>query len=143
MSEMAVTADHLIVIGRGQIIADGPVDDGHRPGHQGDRARALPAGRPTWPPRLAGPDVDGDARRGPGLLEVIGATTEQVGEIAAAAGIVAARAHAAAAGRSRRPTCRLTSEDSVEYHSAALPGEESGTAGATPPPAATTAEDAR
>jgi ABC-2 type transport system ATP-binding protein len=27
MSEMAQTADHLVVIGRGRIIADGPIDD--------------------------------------------------------------------------------------------------------------------
>ncbi len=27
MSEMAVTADHLIVIGRGRIIADAPIRD--------------------------------------------------------------------------------------------------------------------
>jgi len=27
MSEMALTADHLIVIGRGRILADGPLDD--------------------------------------------------------------------------------------------------------------------
>jgi ABC-2 type transport system ATP-binding protein len=85
MSEMALTADHLIVIGRGKLIADTSVDD--------FVARASQKVVVVRSPDLArlrveltGPGVTfADAERG--ALEVHGLTTEQVGEAAAAAGI--------------------------------------------------------
>ena len=49
MSEMAQTADHLIVIGRGRLLADmptAPFDFVERPRR---RAGALAAGRPNSP----------------------------------------------------------------------------------------------
>jgi ABC-2 type transport system ATP-binding protein len=86
MSEMALTADHLIVIGRGKLIADTSVADfvagaskqlvHVRSPQADDLARAL-----------AGPDVEVIGLE-PGLLEVRGLTAEQVGEEAAAARIV-------------------------------------------------------
>jgi ABC-2 type transport system ATP-binding protein len=86
MSEMSMTADHLIVIGRGRLIADLSVDDFVR--------RASKAAVRVRTPQatqlrdlLAGPDVtvepDGD-----GLLDVAGMTAAEVGEVAAANGIV-------------------------------------------------------
>jgi ABC-2 type transport system ATP-binding protein len=81
MSEMALTADHLIVIGRGRLIADTSVDDFVRGASknvvrvrspQADRLREL----------LAGPDVDVIAVE-PDVLEVTGLTATQVGEAAA------------------------------------------------------------
>jgi ABC-2 type transport system ATP-binding protein len=85
MSEMSLTADHLIVIGRGRLIADLPVNEFVRRASkklvrvrtpQAAGLRAL----------LTGPDVvvaaDGD------MLEVSGLTAAQVGETAAANGIV-------------------------------------------------------
>ena len=85
MSEMALTADHLIVIGRGKLIADTSVDD--------FVARASQKVVVVRSPDLArlrveltGPGVTfADAERG--ALEVHGLTAEQVGEAAAAAGI--------------------------------------------------------
>jgi ABC-2 type transport system ATP-binding protein len=86
MSEMSLTADHLIVIGRGKLIADLSVDEFVR-----RASKRLVRVRTPDPTRLsdavAGPDVvvaaDGD-----GALEVSGLTAEQVGEAAAAAGVI-------------------------------------------------------
>jgi ABC-type multidrug transport system, ATPase component len=86
MSEMALTADHLIVIGRGRLIADTSVDDFvagaskqlvHVRSPQADDLRQA----------LGAPGVDVTALE-PGLLEVRGLTAEQIGEKAAANQIV-------------------------------------------------------
>src|SRR5438874_9674377 len=86
MSEMALTADHLIVIGRGRLIADVSVDDFvrqasgnlvHVRSPQATRLREL----------VAGPDVKVTALAS-GVLEIAGLTAEQIGERAAANGIV-------------------------------------------------------
>jgi ABC-2 type transport system ATP-binding protein len=85
MSEMALTADHLIVIGRGKLIADTSVDDFVALASQKvvlvrspeiERLRAA----------LAGPGISFvPAERG--ALEVHGLTAAQVGDAAAAGGI--------------------------------------------------------
>jgi ABC-2 type transport system ATP-binding protein len=86
MSEMALTADHLIVIGRGQLIADMGVDEFvrkasgnlvHVRSPQGDKLRSLLAADGVTITSIT-----------PGLLEVNGLSAEQVGETAAANGIV-------------------------------------------------------
>jgi ABC-2 type transport system ATP-binding protein len=85
MSEMALTADHLIVVGRGKLIADTSVDD--------FVARASQKVVVVRSPELArlrvelsGPGVTfADAERG--ALEVHGLTAEQVGDMAAGARI--------------------------------------------------------
>jgi ABC-2 type transport system ATP-binding protein len=85
MSEMALTADHLIVIGRGRLIADTSVDEFVRGASknvvrvrspQSDRLREL----------LVGPDV-GVVAVEPGVLEVAGLTATQVGDAAAEHGL--------------------------------------------------------
>jgi ABC-2 type transport system ATP-binding protein len=85
MGEMALTADHLIVIGRGKLIADTSVDDFVARASQKVvivRSPELERLRHA----LAGPSVSfGDAGRG--ALEVHGLTAEQVGDTAVAAGI--------------------------------------------------------
>jgi ABC-2 type transport system ATP-binding protein len=85
MSEMALTADHLIVIGRGKLIADTSVDDFVARASQKVvvvRSPELQRLRET----LAGPAVSfGEAGRG--ALEVHGMAAEQVGDAAAEAGI--------------------------------------------------------
>jgi ABC-2 type transport system ATP-binding protein len=85
MSEMALTADHLIVIGRGKLIADTSVEDFVAMASQKVvvvRSPELERLRET----LAGPGVSFvPAERG--AFEVHGLTAEQVGEAAAAAGI--------------------------------------------------------
>ena len=82
MSEMALTADHLIVIGRGRLIADMGVEEFvrrasgtvvHVRSPQQARLREL----------LAGPEVTIDELAG-GLLEIKGVTAERIGELAAA-----------------------------------------------------------
>ena len=85
MSEMALTADHLIVIGRGKLIADTSVDDFVSRASQKVvlvRSPELEQLRGA----LAGPGVSFEAA-GRGALEVHGLTPEQVGDAAAAAGI--------------------------------------------------------
>ena len=85
MGEMALTADHLIVIGRGKLIADTSVDDFVARASQKVvivRSPELERLRHA----LVGPNVSfGEAGRG--ALEVHGLTAEQVGDTAAAAGI--------------------------------------------------------
>ncbi|MFC8192139.1 ABC transporter ATP-binding protein [Cellulomonas sp. NPDC057328] len=86
MSEMAVTADHLLVIGRGRIVADGTVQDVvGRATRTTVRVRSPHA--TELAAVLAGPDVTIDAVE-PGLLEVHGPTAAAVGEVAAAARLV-------------------------------------------------------
>ncbi|MFI7573999.1 ABC transporter ATP-binding protein [Micromonospora sp. NPDC049497] len=85
MSEMAQTADHLLVIGRGQIVADGPLKDVIESSTQ-----------PTV--RVVAPDhvklTELLTARGatvttvaPGKLEVAGLTSIEVGELAADRGM--------------------------------------------------------
>jgi ABC-2 type transport system ATP-binding protein len=81
MSEMALTADHLIVIGRGKLIADTGVGEFI----QGASKKAVRVRSPQATQLrelLVGPDVairDVEA----GVLEVGGLTSEQIGELAA------------------------------------------------------------
>ena len=82
MSEMELTADHLVVIGRGQLIADVSVaefthqarsDLVHVRSPHAERLRDL----------LVGPTVHVTVTA-PGRLEVIGLTSDQIGDVAAA-----------------------------------------------------------
>jgi len=86
MSEMSLTADHLIVIGRGRLIADASVDDFvaaaskklvHVRSPQSSALQGVLSG-------LGGTIVELEG----GMLEVGGVTAEQVGEAAAANGLV-------------------------------------------------------
>jgi ABC-2 type transport system ATP-binding protein len=85
MTEMALTADHLIVIGRGKLIADTSVDDFVARASQ----KVVVVRSPELERlrvELTGPGVTfADAERG--ALEVHGLTPEQVGDAAAGAGI--------------------------------------------------------
>ncbi|GIT79234.1 multidrug ABC transporter ATP-binding protein [Leifsonia sp. LS1] len=86
MSEMAQTADHIIVLGRGRILADAPVDQ-------------ILAGATRNAVRVRTPQVDELARAISSadvtvtgvenqLIEVTGLTAAQVGEAAARSGVV-------------------------------------------------------
>ena len=80
MSEMALTADHLIVIGRGRLIADVPVGEFIQgAGRNVVRVRSPQA--TELHDLLAGPDVT-VTPVDDGALEVGGLTAEQIGEIA-------------------------------------------------------------
>jgi ABC-2 type transport system ATP-binding protein len=82
MSEMALTADHLIVIGRGRMIADMSVEDFvSRASKNIVRVRSPQAAKLRE--LVAGADVSVITLE-PEVFEVTGLTAEQVGEIAAA-----------------------------------------------------------
>jgi ABC-2 type transport system ATP-binding protein len=85
MNEMALTAQHLVVIGRGRLIADTSVEEFVR-----TRGRSVVRVRTTQPAalaaRLRGPDVEVSFDEHE-TLTVAGLTTDQVGTAAGAAGI--------------------------------------------------------
>jgi ABC-2 type transport system ATP-binding protein len=86
MSEMALTADHLVVIGRGRLIADTSVDEFiHRAAGTVVRVRSPQATRLRE--LMLGPDVTVESDDA-GALEIAGLTAEQIGELASANGIV-------------------------------------------------------
>jgi ABC-2 type transport system ATP-binding protein len=86
MSEMAQTAEHLIVIGRGQLLADAPVDEFvRRAGKQSVRVRSPQSTRLAE--LVTGPEVTVRVL-GDGLLEVNGADAATVGELAARNNVV-------------------------------------------------------
>jgi ABC-2 type transport system ATP-binding protein len=86
MSEMALTADHLIVIGRGRLIADTTVDDLVRQA-SGKIVRVRSPQAEELRNQIAGPDIK-VVSLSPGLLEIQGLSAAQIGETAAAKGFV-------------------------------------------------------
>ncbi|HET9718438.1 MAG TPA: ABC transporter ATP-binding protein, partial [Solirubrobacteraceae bacterium] len=87
MAEMAQTADHLIVIGKGRLIADTSVSDVVAQASLGTTVRVRTPD-PDHLRSVLGRDGVDVTEREPGLLEVHGLSTAEVGESAAAAGIV-------------------------------------------------------
>jgi ABC-2 type transport system ATP-binding protein len=86
MSEMALTADHLIVVGRGRLIADTSVDE-FVSRASGNVVRVRSPQADDLAAQLAATGVTIVAVE-PGLLEVSGLTAPQIGEAAAERGIV-------------------------------------------------------
>ncbi len=86
MSEMALIAEHLIVIGRGRLIADVDVDEFVR-GASRNAVHVRSPQAAALAEALAGPGVSVEPGTN-GELEVTGRSSEQVGEVAAAHGIV-------------------------------------------------------
>jgi ABC-2 type transport system ATP-binding protein len=86
MSEMALTADHLIVIGRGRLIADLSVDEFIRR-HSRKIVRVRSPQAAELALLLGAADVSIQAVE-PGLIEVEGLTAENIGAQAAANGFV-------------------------------------------------------
>ncbi|MGW5235868.1 ABC transporter ATP-binding protein [Streptomyces nodosus] len=88
MSEMALTAEHLIVIGRGRLIADTSVAEFiARAARDVVRVRCDEADRMRG--LLTGPDVVVTAQE-PGVLQVTGLSSERIGRIAALHGVALA-----------------------------------------------------
>lgn len=87
MSEMALTADHLIVLGRGRVLADAPVAE------VVERARTrvvrvrTPMAQELASALRALPGVE-VAPTGPDLLDVTGAEAPEIAQIATGAGVV-------------------------------------------------------
>jgi ABC-2 type transport system ATP-binding protein len=112
MSEMAQTADHIIVLGRGRVIADASVGDivalatgtaVHVRTPDAERFTQLLAGKQATVTTSA-PDV----------IEVTGLTSPQIGELAASAGIVLHEL-TPTTGSLEEAYLSLT-QDEVEYH---------------------------
>jgi ABC-2 type transport system ATP-binding protein len=80
MSEMALTAEHVIVVGRGRLIADTSVAELIRNSTRNVVRVRTPDPR-TLLDALASPDVEVSSREF-GVLEVTGLSTEQVGRVA-------------------------------------------------------------
>ncbi|MEU2168406.1 ABC transporter ATP-binding protein [Micromonospora chersina] len=111
MSEMAQTAEHLIVVGRGRLIADVSLAEFTR---RASRATVRVRSPQATALRdvLAGPTVAITGGE-PGLLEVTGLTREQVGDRAAAAGLTLHELSATEA--SLEEAFMTMTRDAVEY----------------------------
>ena len=81
MSEMAQTADHLIVLGRGQIVADAPIADIIAGGTR-SRVRVRTPHSSQLADLLARPDVT-IMRSEAGVLEITGIEASGIGDLAA------------------------------------------------------------
>lgn len=85
MSEMAQTADHLIVLGRGKVLADAPLAELVR-SRTTARVHVRSPRAAELAEAVAAPGVQ-IATSGPGILDVTGATAERIGDLAAERGI--------------------------------------------------------
>lgn len=112
MSEMAQTADHIIVLGRGRVIADAPVSTIEALA-AGDvvRVRTPDAERFAGLLADAGVSVTAD---GPDLLQVSGLPAPRIGELAAQQGVVLHEL-TPVVGSLEDAYLALT-QDEVEYH---------------------------
>ena len=117
MSEMAQTADRLIVIGRGRILADGPIGE-----VVAGATRSVVRVRTRDPQKLTA-ILSGSAAsvslQPDTALEIVGLTAEQVAVVAADAGIVLHEV-ATRTGTLEEAYLALTAEQ-VEYRSAQAP----------------------
>jgi ABC-2 type transport system ATP-binding protein len=85
MSEMALTADRVIIIGRGRLIAEATMDD-LLDGGQDTYVRVRSSDNDVLANALRARDAD-VFQVADGALRITGATSEQVGEIARSAGL--------------------------------------------------------
>lgn len=128
MSEMALTADHLIVVGRGRVIADAPVAEIVARAEGGTvRVRSPQHERLESLLRSDGAQVTSPDT---GVLEVVGRTAAEIGDAAAAAGLPLHEL-TPLNGSLEDAYMQLTADD-VEYHSTSPVGHI-GTTGATAP----------
>jgi len=115
MSEMALTADHLIVIGRGRLIADLSVDEFIRR-HSRRIVRVRSPDATELAALLMSRQVSVDAVE-PGLIEIEGVTAPEIGEWAAASGFVL---HELAPQQASLEEAFMSmTRDDVEYHATA------------------------
>jgi len=118
MSEMAQTADRLIVIGRGRILADGPIGEviaGATRSVVRVRTRDTQKLTAILSGSAASVSLQPDA-----ALEIVGLTAEQVAVVAADAGVVLHEV-ATRTGTLEEAYLALTAEQ-VEYRSTQVPG---------------------
>jgi len=79
MSEMALTADHLLVIGRGRMIADMPLADADGPVTPAIGSRSGPPTRSGWPRTCATPAPRSRSSR-TGRSGVVGLGSRKIGD---------------------------------------------------------------
>jgi ABC-2 type transport system ATP-binding protein len=118
MSEMAQTADRLIVIGRGRILADGPIGE-IISGSTRSVTRVRTRDSDRLMQTITAPGV-GVSVLADGLMEITGLTAEQVAVAAAAAGVVLYEV-ASVSGSLEEAYIALTAGD-VEYRSSDATG---------------------
>jgi ABC-2 type transport system ATP-binding protein len=118
MSEMALTADHLLVIGKGRLIADTSADEFVRSSSQHSvHVRSPRAAELAARCREAGAIVAGlDAGTGPDVIEITGMDSAEVGRLAAAHGIALSELIPVRA--SLEEAFMELTRDSVEYQAA-------------------------
>ena len=124
LSEIAQTAEHLVVIGKGRLIADTSVADvlGQASADAAVRVRSPDAGELAALLREQGATV---TSRDHGVLEVRGRQREQIGTAAAAGGLVL---HELTPGQAslKEAFMRMTGS-AVEYHALSSPEAETST----------------
>jgi ABC-2 type transport system ATP-binding protein len=114
MSEMAQTADHLIVLGRGRVVADAPVADIVALA-EGTAVRVRTPDASRFEPVLTALSASVTiADNDPGLLQVTGLTASRIGELAAAERVILHEL-SPLAGSLEDAYLSLT-RDEVEYH---------------------------
>ena len=120
MSEMALTADHLLVIGKGRLIADTSADEFVRSSSQRSvHVRSPQAAELAARCREAGATVAGpDAGTDPDVIEITGMDSAEVGRLAAAHGIVLVELIPVKA--SLEEAFMELTRDSVEYQAAGV-----------------------
>ncbi len=117
IAEMALTAEHVIVVGRGRLIADVETAELLEGGSSTVVVRSPEASELR--DHLASPDVTVTSREA-GLLEVRGASAEQVGETARRHGLAVYELRVESA--SLEDVFMTLTSDSVEYRAASLDG---------------------
>jgi ABC-2 type transport system ATP-binding protein len=118
MSEMALVADHLIVVGRGRVLADTTVQDLVRDAG-GDTVQVACADPAELRRVLAGPGVEITGRPGSEQLSVTGLPARAIGLTAAEHGIALFELTAKAV--SLEDAFMELTRDAVEYHAATTP----------------------
>ncbi|MDJ0343933.1 ATP-binding cassette domain-containing protein [Streptomyces sp. H10-C2] len=125
MSEMALIADHLIIVGRGRLLADTTVHDLVRQAG-GDTVKVASADPARLREALAGPGVDIVGRAGSDELQVTGLTPRVIGTKAAEHGI--ALYELTAKTVSLEEAFMDLTRDAVEYHGSVTVSDITGSA---------------
>jgi ABC-2 type transport system ATP-binding protein len=115
MSEMALVADHLIIVGRGRLLADTTVQDLVREAG-GDIVKVTGQDPARLRDALAGPGVDITGRVGSEEMLVTGMTAREIGVKAAAHGITLYELSSQTV--SLEQAFMDLTRDAVEYHGA-------------------------
>ncbi|MEU1711207.1 ATP-binding cassette domain-containing protein [Streptomyces sp. NPDC005706] len=125
MSEVSLVADHLIIVGRGRLLADTTVRDLVRAAG-GDSVQVATADPTRLRDVLAGPGVEITGRIGSEELQVTGVSAREIGLKAAEHGIPLFELTSRAV--SLEEAFMELTRDAVEYHGATTGTETSGSA---------------